>query len=49
MQNGKKLRDGTTHSIDESAVKEIVSRKDELFGYIDTFLETIKNFDAVAA
>ncbi len=48
-RTAKKLRDGTTHSIDESAVNEIVSRKDELFGYMDTFLETIKTFDAVAA
>lgn len=45
----KKLRDGITHSIDESAVAEIISRKDELFGYMDTFLQTIKIFDVVAA
>ena len=45
----KNLRDGTTHSIDESAVREIVSRKDELFGYMNTFLETIKAFDTVVA
>lgn len=47
-RTAKKLRDATTHSIDKSAVAEIVSRKDELFGYMDTFVETIKNFDVVA-
>ena len=48
-RTAKNLRDGTTHSIDESAVREIVSRKDELFGYMNTFLETIKAFDTVVA
>lgn len=38
----KKLWDGTTHAFDESAVKEIVSRKDELFGYRDTFSKQSK-------
>lgn len=45
----KKLRDATTHGMDAAAVNEIVSRKDELFGYMETFLETIKTFDTVAA
>ena len=48
-RTAKKLRDGTTHSIDESAVSEIISRKDELFGYMNTFLQTIKTFDVIAA
>ena len=48
-RTAKKLRDCTTHNIDESAVKEIVSRKDELFGYMNTFLQIIKNFDTIAA
>lgn len=46
-RTAKKLRDGITHGIDESAVLEIISRKDELFGYMDTFLDTIKSFDAI--
>lgn len=48
-RTAKQLRDGTTHNIDEDMVNEIVTRKDELFGYMDAFLETIKTFDAVAA
>ena len=44
----KKLRDAVTHGIDENAVKEIKNRKDELFGYMDSFLESIKRFDAAA-
>lgn len=48
-RTAKQLRDGTSHSIDESAVKEIVSRKDELSKYMDEFLEIIKTFDEVAA
>lgn len=47
-RTAKKLRDGTTHGIDESAVREIISRKEELFGYMDTFLQTIKTFDFAA-
>ena len=45
----KKLRDAITHSIDEKAVKEITNRKDELFGYMDDFLNTIRAFDQMAA
>ena len=41
----KKLRDETTHGVNEEAVKEIVMRKDELFGYMDSFLLGIRNFD----
>lgn len=41
----KKLRDAVTHSIDEKATKEIFDRKEELFGYMDNFLDTIRNFD----
>ena len=41
----KKLRDETTHGIDKSAVKEIIERKDELFGYMDEFIETLKKID----
>ena len=45
----KKLRDAVTHGINEKAVKEIMNRKDELFGYMDDFLNTIRTFDQTAA
>ncbi len=45
----KKLRDAVTHGIDEKAVKEISRRKEELFSYMDDFLNTIKTFDQEAA
>ena len=44
----KKLRDAVTHGIDPKAAEEIMSRKDELFGYMDAFLEGIDTFDDVA-
>lgn len=44
----KKLRDAVTHGIDEKAVKEIKNREDELFGYMNDFLNTIKTFDQAA-
>lgn len=43
----KKLRDAVTHGIDQKAVNEIVMRKDELFGYMDSFLSEIRTFDTV--
>lgn len=46
-RTAKRLRDGTTHSFDESVVEEIILRRDELFGYMDEFIEIIKNFDLV--
>ena len=39
----KKLRDETTHGINQKAVAEIVARKDELFGYMDEFLTGIRS------
>ena len=45
----KKLRDAVTHGIDEKAAKEITDRKEELFGYMEDFLNTIRNFDQSAA
>lgn len=45
----KKLRDAVTHGINDKAAKEIEKRQDELFGYMDNFLNTIKTFDEVAA
>ena len=41
----KKLRDETTHGINEKVVKEIIARKDELFGYTDEFLTGIRSFE----
>lgn len=45
----KKLRDETTHGINEKAVREIIARKDELFGYMDEFLTGIRSFESDAA
>lgn len=47
--SAKKLRNAVTHGINEKAVHEITNRQDELFGYMDTFLSTIRNFDNEAA
>lgn len=44
----KKLRDAVTHGIDAKAVEEIENRKDELFGYMETFLTIIRDFDVAA-
>jgi hypothetical protein len=44
----KKLRDMVSHGIDKKAVAEIISRKEELFGYMDSFLSEIRTFDDVA-
>ena len=44
----KKLRDSVTHSIDPKAVNEIIARKEELFGYLDSFLSVIRTFDDAA-
>lgn len=41
----KVLRDSITHSINETSVNEIKNRSKELFGYMNTFLNGIKNFD----
>ncbi len=41
----KSLRNAVTHGIDEKAVKQIEDRKDELFGYMDEFLNLIKSSD----
>lgn len=45
----KKLRDALTHSMSKSAVEELRSREQELHGYMDEFLNVIKNFDNQAA
>lgn len=45
----KKLRDAVTHGVDPKAVNEIITRKDELFGYMDSFLLEIRSYDNAAA
>ena len=44
----KKLRDSVTHGLDQKAVDEIIKRKEELFGYMDSFLSVIRTFDDAA-
>lgn len=41
----KKLRDSLTHSINKRAVDELKTRKTELYGYMDGFLNKIREFD----
>lgn len=41
----KNLRDSITHGINDECVDEIKERKEELFGYMDRFLQSIKTFD----
>ena len=48
-KTAKKLRDAVTHSIDQKAVNEIMTRSEELFTYMDTFINVIKSFDNIAA
>lgn len=36
------------YGMDEKAVNEIIIRKDELFGYMDEFINGIKFFDQIA-
>lgn len=44
----KKLRDALTHSMNGEAVEELRNRNAELHGYMDQFLDTIRNFDVAA-
>lgn len=44
-RTAKKLRDDLTHEISKSALNELTTRKDELFGLMDEFLEKIRTFD----
>jgi hypothetical protein len=44
----KKLRDAVTHGISPKAIEEIISRQEELFGYMDSFLNVIRTLDDVA-
>lgn len=44
----KKLRDALTHSLNQKAIDELLSREDELHGYMDQFLSKIREFDSAA-
>lgn len=43
----KKLRDALTHKVSESAVDELLTRKEELYICMNSFLEKIERFDAI--
>ncbi|MDE6967360.1 MAG: hypothetical protein K2P12_01765 [Clostridia bacterium] len=44
-QTIKILRNNITHGINKKDVEEIKRRKNELFEYMDNFIETIRNYD----
>jgi hypothetical protein len=48
IRSVKKLRDSLTHSVNHRAIDELVSREDELNGYMDQFLSKIREFDSAA-
>lgn len=41
----KILRNSITHGISDKCVEEIKERKEELFGYMNSFINNIKTFD----
>lgn len=41
----KKLRDALTHGVKQNAIDELIERKEELHGYMDEFLDGIRNSD----
>lgn len=45
IRSVKKIRDALTHKLDANTVNELESRKEELFGYMNCFLDKIRNFD----
>ncbi len=45
MKSVKKIRDSLTHKLDNNTVEELSTRKEELFGYMNEFLEKIRKFD----
>lgn len=42
----KSLRDALTHEIPKRAVQELKDREEEMYGYMDSFLNLIRNFDS---
>lgn len=45
-KSAKVLRNATTHGFDKTAIDEIVKRKEELMGNMDTFLSMIRDLDS---
>lgn len=45
MRSAKKLRDALTHSMSQNDIDELNNRSDELYGYMNEFLDKIRNFD----
>ena len=48
IRSVKKLRDSLNHSLNQQAINELIEREDELYGYINAFLNKIRTFDAAA-
>lgn len=44
----KKLRDSLNHSLNQRAIDELLSREKELYGYMNEFLDKIRQFDTEA-
>lgn len=44
----KKLRDSLTHSLNQRAIDEFISREQSLFDDMNSFLTTIRQFDSAA-
>ena len=44
-RSAKMIRNHLTHGMKQSAVDEFLAREQELYGYMDTFLEKIESFD----
>lgn len=44
----KKMRDRLTHNMNKNDINEFKERKDELNGYMDYFIEKVRNFDKAA-
>lgn len=42
----KSLRDALTHEMPKNAVDELIKREAEVNGYMDVFLDLIRNFDS---
>ena len=42
----KSLRDALTHEMPKNAVDELIKREAEVNGYMDAFLDLIRNFDS---
>lgn len=41
-RSAKILRNGIAHSLAENDIKEVIERKEDLFKYMDTFLDVVK-------